>query len=158
MSFFRRRYGAGPLHLLAHVAAFVIAVYAFAQIFSGGKVVNFVAWFVGAAVLHDLVFFPLYSGLDRLAHHGTRRHLHRHDVPVINYLRVPALISGLLLLIYFPLILGLPDRNYLHATGHPIEGYARNWLLITAALFTGSALLYAIRLRRRARRRPRSNG
>jgi fumarate reductase subunit D len=157
MRFFKRRYGASPLHLLAHATAFVIAAYALAQIFRGGKVANFLAWFVGAAVLHDLVFFPLYTGLDRLAHHGTRR-LRRREVPMINYLRVPALISGLLLLIYFPLIFDLADRTYFRASGHHVEGYARNWLLITAALFTGSAVLYAIRLRRHTHRRRRSNG
>ena len=155
MSFLRRRYGASPLHLLAHAAAFVIAAYAFAQGFRGGKVVNFVAWFFGAAVLHDLVFFPLYSGLDRLAHHATRHRGRKHEVAVVNYVRVPALISGLLLLIYFPLILGLVDRTYFHASGQHLEGYTRNWLLITAALFTGSAVLYAIRVRRHVRRRQR---
>lgn len=156
MSVFRRRYGAGPLHLLAHLAAFVIAVYALAQIVSGGRAVNFVAWFVGAAVLHDLLFFPLYSGLDRLARRGASGR--QHEVPVINYIRVPGLISGLLLLVYSPVILGLAERNYLRATGHHLQGYARNWLLITAAMFTGSAVLYALRLRRHARRRRRSKG
>jgi hypothetical protein len=69
-------------------------------------------------------------------------------VPVINYVRAPALISGLLLLVYFPLIFGTAENTYFGATGHHLHGYARNWLLITAALFTGSALLYALRLRR----------
>ncbi len=147
MSRLRRHYGAGPLHLIAHVAAFVIAAYALAQIFRGGSAVNFIAWFVGAAFLHDFVFLPLYSALDWVARHRTRaRQVHR-AVPVINHLRVPAMISGLLLLIYFPEILGLADRRYYRATGHHLEGYTRNWLLITAALITGSAVLYALRLR-----------
>ena len=138
-----RRYGASPLHLLAHIAAFAIASYALAQVFKGGAVVNFIAWFAGAAFLHDFVFLPLYSGLDRVARH--RRSAVRAS---INYVRVPALISGLLLLVYFPLILGLADRRYFRASGHHLEGYARNWLLITAALFTGSAVVYALRARR----------
>lgn len=156
MSIFKRRYGAGPLHLVAHLAAFVIAAYALAQIIRGGRAVNFVFWFVGAAVLHDLLFFPLYSGLDRLARQGASRR--QHEVPVINYIRVPGLISGLLLLVYSPLILGLAERNYSHATGHHLQGYTRNWLLITTALFTGSAVLYALRLRRHARRSRQSKG
>lgn len=147
MSAFRRGYGASPLHLLAHLVAFAIAAYALAQVFRGGTIVNFVAWFVGAAFLHDFVFLPLYSALDRLARHGTRGTRHPRGVPAINYVRVPLLISGLLLLVYFPLILGLADRRYFRATGHHLEGYARNWLLITTLLLAGSALLYTLRLR-----------
>jgi hypothetical protein len=155
MSFFTRRYGASPLHLIAHLAASAIAAYALAQIIRGGTAINFVAWFVGAALIHDFVFLPLYSGLDRLARHRTAERQGHRSVPVINYVRVPALISGLLLLVYFPLILGLAERRYFRATGHHLEGYLRNWLLITAALATGSALLYAIRLRGHAATKPR---
>jgi hypothetical protein len=158
MSRFKLRYGSSPLHLVAHAAAFAIAAYALAQIFRGGAAVNFIVWFAGAAVLHDIVFFPLYSALDRFARRGTRYRARESGVPVINYVRAPALISGLLLLVYSPLILRLADRTYFDASGHHIEGYARNWLLITAALFTGSAVLYAVRLRRGARRKPRSKG
>lgn len=146
----RLRYGSGPLHLVVHVAAFTIAGYALAQIFNGGRVVNFVAWFGGAAILHDLVALPLYSLLDRLSH-GALRSRRIARVPAINHLRVPALISGLLLLIYFPLILGLSDTRYFAATGHHLHGYTRNWLGITAALFAGSAVVYAIRVRRATR-------
>jgi hypothetical protein len=144
----RRSYSA--LHVLAHVAAFAIAAYALAQIVRGGTVVNFTAWFVGAAVLHDIVLVPLYSVLDRLSRRAIPGDLPER-VRVINHLRVPVAISGLLLLVYFPLILGLSDRRYFVATGHHLEGYARNWIEITAVLFAGSAVLYAIRLRRAKR-------
>ena len=107
---------------------------------------NFLIWFLGAALLHDLVLLPLYSALDL----GARLGLH---LPAINYLRVPALISGLLLLVYFPLILVEADRNYVRATGHHVHGYARNWLLITAALFAGSGVIYLGRSIRAGRRR-----
>jgi hypothetical protein len=148
----KRRYGASGLHLLAHIAAFAVAAYALAQIIRGGRVVNFVAWFGGAAVLHDVVFAPLYSLLDRLTIHHVHRSRPSSAVPVINHLRVPALISGLLLLVYFPLILGIATPTYLAATGHRPEGYARNWALITAALFGASAVVYALRAARRRRR------
>jgi hypothetical protein len=148
--FLARRYGASGLHLIAHAAAFAVAAYAIAQILSGGRVVNFIIWFAGAALLHDIVFLPLYSLLDRLAGRGAHELKLRTGVPVINHLRAPTLISGLLLLVYFPLILGTSDHNYFSATGHHPEGYARNWLLITAVLFLGSALIYAARLRARS--------
>ena len=145
MSGFRRAYGARPWHLLGHIAAFALVAYALAQIVRGGRVVNFIVWFGGAAVLHDLVFVPLYSGLDRVARRLTHHGPARRRVPIINHLRVPALISGLLLLVYFPLIFALAGRTYFSASGHRLEGYARNWLLITAALFAGSALIYGFR-------------
>jgi hypothetical protein len=156
---FKRRYGASPLHLIGHLAAFAIAAFALAQLITGPGSVNFVFWFVGAALLHDIVFLPLYSLLDRVAHGFLRRggpggsgraERRRASVPLINHVRAPALVSGLLLLIYFPLILGPAGKGYFAATGHHPTGYLRNWLLITAALFAGSALIYAIRLRRAA--------
>lgn len=149
IALFRRRYGATPLHLLGHLAAFAIAAYALAQVLGGSAPVNFAVWFLSAALLHDIVFLPLYSVLDRIAHHGTRRAggTAAGGVPLINHVRAPALISGLLLLVYFPLILGAAGTGYVAATGHHLHGYLRNWLLITAALFAGSAVVYAIRVR-----------
>jgi len=140
------RYDAGALHLVGHLATFAVAVYALAQIIHRGHAVNFVAWFAGAAVLHDIVVLPLYSLVDRLVGHRVHRAGRRCAVPLINHLRAPALISGLLLLIYFPLILGTDQRSYLGASGHHPEGYARNWALITATLFAASAIGYALRL------------
>ena len=58
----------------------------------------------------------------------------------LNYLRVPMVVSGILLLVYFPLILGYASKNYRHDTGHALAGYTRNWLLICAGLFLFSAL------------------
>lgn len=138
------------LQLLVHAAAFGIAGYALAQIIRGGSVVNFIAWFAGAAVLHDLLLLPLYSLLDRLARtpHDRRPVLR---VPWINHVRAPAVISGLLLLVYFPAILGLSDHNYFLASGHHLDGYAAGWLAITAVLFGASGLLYAIRVIRARR-------
>jgi hypothetical protein len=146
------RYGAGAAHLLGHLAAFAVAAYALAQIVGGGRVVNFVVWFGGAAVLHDLVVLPLYSLADRIVGHHLRPARLRESVPLLNHVRVPALISGLLLLVYFPLILGTSEHTYLGASGHRVSGYARNWALITLGLFAASALLYALRVWRRGRR------
>ena len=140
----RRCLARALVQLLVHAAAFAVAFYALAQIFRGGSVVSFILWFAGAALLHDLVLLPIYSLLDRVARLPRRRPARR--IALVNHIRTPALISGVLLLVYFPAILGLTDANYLAATGHHPEGYARNWLEITAVLFAGSALLYAIRV------------
>jgi hypothetical protein len=154
---FRRLYGANPLHLIGHLVLFAIAGFAIVQILGGGAWVNWIAWFVGAALLHDLVLLPLYSVLDRgLGIVGRGAAARRPRVPLINYLRAPALISGVLLIVYFPLILGLSSRNYRNDTGHQLAGYTRNWLLITAALFLVSAVGYALRVRPRRTRAPRT--
>ena len=146
----RTRAFAGPLlQLVVHAAAFAVAFYALAQIFRGGDVVEFILIFAGAALLHDLILLPFYSLLDRVARSPRRARARR--IPLVNHIRVPALISGVLLLVYFPAILGLTDANYLAATGHHPAGYARNWLEITAVMFAGSALIYGVRVLRARR-------
>jgi len=151
---FRRRYGAGPLHLAGHLVGFAIAAFAFDRIFSSGDAKDVLAWFLGFVIAHDLIFLPAYSGLDRLCRALLARlpARPRREIPVINHLRAPALISAVLLLIYAPLISGKDDGVYFALSGHHPEGYLRNWLLITTALFLGSALIYVLR-RGRARLR-----
>jgi hypothetical protein len=126
-------YGAGPLHLVAHLAGFAIAAFALVQILGQAGWVNFLAFFAGAALLHDLLLLPLYAGLDRVI------------ARVSNHVRVPALISAVLLLIYLPLISGRSDASYRAAAGHNPHGYLRNWLLISAGLFLASGLVYGLR-------------
>lgn len=152
---FRRVYGSHPLHLIGHVVVFFIAAWAIVQILGGGTIVNWIAWFVGAALLHDLVLLPLYSAFDRGLGIASRGRADRRlRVPVINHLRAPAAISGILLIVYFPVILGLSGPNYFNDTGHHLAGYTRNWLLITLGLFVVSALVYAARVRSRRPRAP----
>jgi hypothetical protein len=145
---FRRRYGAGPLHLAGHLLAFAIIGFAFDQIFSEGDVKELLLWYVGFAIAHDLIFLPAYAGLDRLARSVLSRlpATRRRGVPVINHLRAPALISALLLILYGPLISGLSKNGYFSDSGHHLEGFLRNWVLISAALFLGSAGIYALRV------------
>jgi MFS family permease len=153
MAGFRRVYGSNPAHLVAHVGVFFIAGWAIAQIVGGSFVINWAAWFLGAALLHDLVLLPVYSGLDRVLGRAARwRDPERPGL--INYIRVPAVVAGVLLLVYFPVILGYSERNYRHDTGHALAGYTRNWLLICAGLFLASAVVYASRTVRRRRPEP----
>jgi hypothetical protein len=140
----RRAYGAGPLHMLSTVAALALAAYAFSRIFAGAQAANIVLWFVGAVVLHDLIAFPLYTALNRLA-------LGRRMVAgAVNYIRVPVLLSALSFLVFFPLILGLRSESYERQTSLSTDVYLGRWLLICGGLFAASALLYAVRARRRA--------
>ncbi|MFD2078248.1 hypothetical protein SAMN05421678_13032 [Actinopolymorpha cephalotaxi] len=146
-----RWYGAGPLHLLVLVASFALAGYAAIR-FVPANPVGVAAWFVGAVVCHDLVLLPLYSLLDL----GAAAVLRRRPAALpsrssVNYLRVPAVLSGLLFLVFAPLILRLPP-GFEYITGRPVTPYLSHWLLVTAALFAGSAVLLAWRARPRSRR------
>ncbi|GAA4983939.1 hypothetical protein [Actinopolymorpha pittospori] len=142
-----RWYGAGPLHLLVLLGSFALAGYA-AMRFVPGNPLGVAAWFVGAIVGHDLLLLPLYSLLDRGA-----RAVFRHRPapgplppgPWINHLRVPAVLSALLFLVFAPLILRLPS-GFEHITGRPVTPYLTHWLLITGALFVGSAVILAWRV------------
>lgn len=145
---FARRYGASPLHLLAHLAGFAIVAFALDRVFSGGDAKVLVIWYLGFAIAHDLVFVPAYTGLDRLFRAAIARvpFRARTGVPVINYVRAPAVISGLLLIIYLPLISRRNETWYFDLSDHYLAHYAVNWLLITAVLFLGSGLIYAARV------------
>ena len=112
---FRRRYGASPLHLVAHLVGFAIVALPLDRIFSsGGGVTGLLIWYLGLVVAHDLVFVPAYTGLDRLFRATVARlpRRARTGLPVINHVRAPVVISALLLIIYFPLISGQSDRWY----------------------------------------------
>jgi len=147
MSRFARRYGASPLHALAHLAAFALAGFALLQLADVRAAGNLLLWFVGAVVLHDLVLLPAYSALDRLALRAVGGG--------INYVRVPAGLSGLLLLVYFPLILGRSTAKLEQVSGAPAPDYLARWLLISGALFAASAVLWVARSRRAAAKPPR---
>lgn len=135
----RRVYGAGPLHLLSVLASLALAAYAFMRVFDGAAASNVVLWFAGAVVVHDAIAFWLYTGLDRLARGG-------RVAAGINYVRVPVVLSGMFLLVYFPLILGL--GRYERATTLSGGVYLERWLALSGALFAVSAALYVWRARR----------
>jgi hypothetical protein len=145
-----RWYGASPLHLLALLACFGLAGYASARLFSS-QTVAVIAWFLGAVIGHDLLLLPLYSLADRSVMAAFR---HRApELPAlawINYIRVPAALSGLLLLVWFPLILRLP-APYSSSTGLSADPYVWHWLAVTGTLFLLSAVAFALRLRRQSR-------
>jgi hypothetical protein len=52
---------------------------------------------------------------------------------------------------FFPLILGLDAANYEKDTGLSGDVFLTRWLGLCAALFLGSAVIYAVRLRRASR-------
>ncbi|MFE3021923.1 hypothetical protein [Streptomyces sp. NPDC059256] len=166
MSSIRDRYGASPLHLLLVLASFALALYAGVRLLQGDTL-GVLIWFIGAALIHDLLLLPAYSVTDRLAQRLCRPRSGRRapkrggsDAPSsdtaparrclsVNYLRVPVFLSGLLLLVWWPLILRRVP-HYTAATGLPADVFLGRWLLITAALFAVSAICLLTRMRRSA--------
>ena len=137
----RRWYGEGLPQFLVLLASFTVAGYAGVRLLSGGEWLSVVLWFVGAALVHDLLFVPLYAAADRVLRAAARRGARR---PWLAFVRVPAFVSGLLLLVWFPLISGQAER-YGPTTGLPAGAFLTHWLLITVALFVASALWWAFR-------------
>ncbi|HEX4832811.1 MAG TPA: peroxiredoxin-like family protein [Trebonia sp.] len=142
-----RWYGAGPLHLLTLVGCLALGGYAAARLLPGNPV-GIVIWLAGAVIGHDLLLFPLYTLADRsvlavVRHRGPRQPI---AGPWINYVRVPVVLAGILLLIWFPLIFRLPAR-FPHTTTLPLGPYFWHWLAVTGALFLLSAAALAVRLR-----------
>ena len=138
-----------PLQLLLLACSFALAGYAGVRLLSDDWL-GVTLWFVGAAVLHDLVFLPLYAVVDRAVTGGFGAVGRRART---LYVRVPAAFSGLLLLVWVPLISGRVADGYESATGRSADGFLARWLLITAVLFGCSALLLVLRLRRETKQR-----
>jgi hypothetical protein len=136
-----------PLHILLLACSFALAAYAGLQLLADDWF-GVALWIVGAALIHDLVLLPVYAVADRalVKAAGPRRQW-------VGYVRVPAALSLLLLLVWFPLISGQVTGRYARATGLSADGYLARWLLVSAVLFGGSALLFLVRLRRETKER-----
>lgn len=144
---FRRHYGAGPLHLIALLASLAIAGAAVVRWFdfASSNIVRVLIWFGAAAIVHDVVLLPLYSLLDRTA-------TSRLPVDARAYLRVPAIVSAIVLLTFAPEILRLGDSTYNRASGQHQTLYLVRYLIFTGGLFALSGFLCAARLAGRRRR------
>ena len=150
---FRARYGAGPLHLIAFAASVLIAGAAVAGWFDNTAPITtrILIWFLALIVAHDLILVPIYSAVDRIA-------LRTLDVPRAGpaperspgwvYVRVPALLAGLLFLVFFPEILRLGDQTFHTASGMHQNVYLARYLLTCGALFALSGVAYVISVAR----------
>ncbi len=133
-------YGSRPAHLLVLLACFALAGYAGSFLLGDPALFQVLAWFVGAAVVHDLVLFPLYGLGDRAL-----VRLPRPRVPLVNHVRVPLLGAGLTFLVFLPGIIRQGEATHLAATGLDQAPYLGRWLGLVAAMFALSALVYAVR-------------
>ena len=147
---FRYEYGAQPLHLLATGGSLLLGGYGLlrlTEIPGGAKVL---IWIVAAALLHDLVALPAYSLMLRVARGAADTAFEGRGAATLalNAVRIPAGLSLLLLVCFLPLILRIDPEAYESVTGLSLDPYLGRWLLISAALFLISGIVYAIRLRK----------
>lgn len=152
----KKFYGAHPLHLLVLLAGlflfgYIIAVIGPATLWNPDVWwQSILVWFLGAVIVHDFVLFPLYALADRQltatwrAAQHRRSTLRRPTVSPVNYIRIPTLGSGLLLLLFFPGILEQGKATYLAATGQTQQPFLVRWLLVSAVMFGVSALSYVV--------------
>jgi hypothetical protein len=141
MSRLARSYGAGPVHLIAHLALLPLAAWALLQIFAVDNTGRILLWLAGAVIAHDLILLPLYSVLDRVS----RRVL---TGTAVNYVRIPLGLALLLALVYVPQLSGRGDPQFRRVSGQGFDAPVERWLLATAALFAISGAVLLVRRRR----------
>lgn len=161
MGWFRRFYGENPLHLLALLGCFALAGAAVLELAPNPSAMAILIWFAAAVIGHDLVLYPLYALADRslVLTRWVRRRVSARAVTVAatNHVRLPALGAALTGLIWLPTISGhAAGTAYFVSDLPPTVDYVRRWLLLTAALFLASAVVYAMRLGRAAVRERRT--
>jgi hypothetical protein len=135
-----RRVGASPARFALLVACVALAAYAAFFLLGDPALLRMLVWFAGAAVVHDLVLFPLYAAADRALVTAANGR-----VPLINHVRVPSLGAGLALLMFWPGIVRQGEATHLAATGLDQAPYLGRWLALSAALFAASGLVYVVR-------------
>jgi hypothetical protein len=129
---------------LAHLVLLPVCAWALVEVFSvsSAKAAMGVAtWLIAAVLVHDFVVLPAYSAADRVI----RRN---------NYVRIPAALSLLMLVVFWGTIAGRGEGAYHGVSGRSYDGYVARWLVVSAALFAGSGVLYLVR-RRSGGPRPR---
>jgi hypothetical protein len=148
MRLFREKYGAGPIHLIAVSLGFAVGAYGLSRALElTSNPDRILLWLGGSIVAHDLVLLPVYALLGLLAANLILRRGHpsRLRIAALNHLRFPALVSGLLLLVWYPLIAAKGEHSFMRVSGLSKDVYLGRWLLITAFLFAASALLFVLR-------------
>ena len=122
-------------HLLVHGLLFAVFGWVVLQLLDARESFNILTWFVLSIVLHDLALLPFYSAVDRVMRRVKA-----------SAFRVPAALSGLLLLLFFPPILGRNEASFARVAGEEPSGYLERWLIVTAVLFAGAIALSVRRL------------
>ncbi len=144
------RYGAPWWHLAALVGCLALTLYTVFLLRADPALLRIAAWFVGSAIAWDLLGGPLLALVDRLIQPLRR-------VGLLNPLRVALLVSGLLLLVWAPVIFQRSQGTFRTKAGLGQDVFLGRWLSLTAVLFAGSLLWWGVgRLRLRTTSTSRS--
>jgi hypothetical protein len=168
IAIFRRHYGASPLHLVAFIASIAVTGIAVNGWLAEPAIsVRYILiWFVGAIIAHDMVVLPLYTTFDRLALAVARRGQPRGRAgqgapapapmrsPGWVYVRMPLILSALLLLVFGAEILREGNATFRVASGHTQDVYLSRYLIVVGALFLLSGLAYVRSSARASSRMP----
>jgi hypothetical protein len=138
-------YGGPVWTLPVLIGCFAVTGYVVDKLINRPMAVRIIAWFAAAAILHDFVLFPAYSLIDR-AITAVGREPNSGRSPVINYIRVPAGLSLLTLLIYLPTILGRGAGAFHAASGLGRVDVFVRWALLSLGFFAVSGAVYLFRL------------
>jgi hypothetical protein len=125
---------------IANLLLLPLCAWALVEVFrvsSTKAAMGIATWLIAAVILHDLVLLPLYSAGDRAARLAVGS--------AINYVRVPAALSLLMLLVFWGTIRGKGDGAFHYVSGLSYEGYFGRWLLVSAALFAISGAVFLVR-------------
>ncbi|WP_212721850.1 hypothetical protein [Nocardioides dongxiaopingii] len=157
---FRRGYGAGPAHLVLLLAALALAVHTVRTL--GLDALwdpevwwqSIAVWFIGAAVVHDLVLYPATAAVDTVITRATRRRpgRRRGSVPVVNFVRVPLLACALVTVLFLPGIIRHGADTYQRATGQTQDPFLLRWALLCSAFLLLGLAAYGLARVRAARR------
>lgn len=145
MRSFTDAYGAPPAHLAVQLACFAVAAYAGSLLLGEQTLLTLLVWFVGAALIHDVVLYPLSALADRAIGAALRR-APRPPVPLVNHVRVPLLGVALTFLMFLPGIIRQGGPTHLAATGLDQEPYLGRWLWLSAAMLVASAVVFGLRV------------
>ena len=152
MSRFRAFYGGQPLHLLAAIISFALVVAGFVGwLGPGSDPRGILQWLIACLLGSQLVLLPVAWLLDRIAFGPRTPGREPRTAASVSYLRVPALLSGLLLIVFAPLIFRADAGTFEMSTGTSPTTYLYRWLIATGAMFAISALLYATAIARSRR-------
>jgi hypothetical protein len=138
----RRLYGAHPAHALVLLVSLIPAALALGQLLDE-RPLDVGRWLIGSAFVHDGLLLPFYVLADAALVALWRRRPGR--VAWLNFVRIPVAVSGLMLLLFSPVILRQAE-SYEFKTGRSIDEYLGRWLLLSAILAAGSAVWYLLRL------------